>query len=215
MNESAFEALAERAAAYGLLARLFNREVDEELLEALRKLPFPTDTGSPDLDVGNRLMGSYLCASNGSTRTELAVDFARLFLVRQRSTRTAPYPNESVHTSEEHLAMDRARDEVRALYRNEGLKAADAARLGEDHLALELEFMQMLAGRTAARTDAEGQRALFEKQAAFLDEHLLNWVPAFAEIMEDAAQTDFYRGLAKVLTAHLRDDRAFVGEAIS
>lgn len=215
MNEQVSLALADRAASYGLLARLFNREVDEELLEGLRALPFPDDTGSASFDEANRLMGSYLAAADERTRTELAVDFARLFVVRRRSTRTAPYPNESVHTSEEHLVMDRARDEVRALYRAEGLRASDAARLGEDHIALELEFMQVGAQRAAAaydEGDGEELRRLLDVQAAFLDEHLLNWVPSFAATMEQVARTGFYRGLAKLLVAHLREDRTLVDE---
>lgn len=217
MNEQVSLALADRAASYGLLARLFNREVDEELLEGLRALPFPDDTGSAPFDEANRLMGSHLAAADEHTRTELAVDFARLFVVRRRSTRTAPYPNESVHTSEEHLVMDRARDEVRALYRAERLRASDAARLGEDHIALELEFMQVMAERTATACnegDEEELRRLLDVQAAFLDDHLLNWVPAFAETMEEAARTDFYRGLGKLLVEHLREDRALVSRLL-
>lgn len=215
MNEQASLALTDRAAPYGLLARLFNREIDEGLLEGLRALPFPEDTGSASFDEANRLMGSYLAAAGEHTRTELAVDFARLFVVRRRSTRTAPYPNESVHTSEEHLVMDRARDEVRALYRAEGLQASDAVRLGEDHIALELEFMQVMVERAATACnegDEEELCRLLDVQAAFLDDHLLNWVPAFAATMEETAQTDFYRGLAKLLVAHLREDRTLVDE---
>lgn len=216
MNEQVSLALADRAAAYGLLSRLFNREIDEELLEGLRALAFPGDTGDATLDEGNRLMGSYLAAAGEDARTELAVDFARLFIVRRRSTRTAPYPNESVHTSEEHIVMDRARDEVRAVYRAEGLQASDAVRLGDDHIALELEFMQVTAER-AARACSEGDeeelRRLLRVQAAFLDDHLLNWVPSFAAIMEKTARTGFYRGLAKLLVAQVRDDRELVGQA--
>ena len=215
MDEQVSLALAGRCAPYGLLARLFNREIDEALLEGLRALPFPDDTGSAALDEANRSMGSYLATADEHARTELAVDFARLFVVRRRSTRTAPYPNESVHTSEEHLVMDRARDEVRALYRSEGLRASDVARLGEDHIALELEFMQAMAERAAKACD-EGDdaelRRLLDVQAAFLDEHLLNWVPSFSDTMEKTAQTGFYRGLAKLLVVHLHEDRELVEE---
>ena len=116
------------------------------------------------------------------------------------------------------ITMGDARDEVRALYLRERLKAADATRLGDDHIALELEFMQALAARSLAcasgdeAADGTRWRETLAAQAAFLDDHLLNWVPAFADLMADAAQTDFYRGLAAMLAAFLRDDRAFVEE---
>lgn len=235
-------ALEERAAAYGLLARLFNREVDESLLAELRALPLADNavradgTGGPGgeddacsapndakLDEGNRLMKGYLdeigsgCADMRSALTDLAVDFARLFVVRKRSESAAPYPNESVHTSTEHLRMDGARDEVRSLFRAEGVRAADAWRLGEDHVALELEFMQTLAARTVEAASANDEGAaddLLSKQTSFLDRHLLNWVPVFAETMERTARTDFYRGVALLLVAHLHEDRALVEQLL-
>ena len=252
MDEMLRSALEGRTAAYGLLARLLNREVDEELLAELRALPFvadeavrpngvndtsgpddpgrrdnaadlPTAAHGADLDEGNRLMGGYLAGignEGGDAQralTDLAVDFARLFVVRKRSESAAPYPNESVHTSKEHLRMDGARDEVRSLFRAEGVRAADAWRLGEDHVALELEFMQTLAARTAEAASANDEETaddLLSKQASFLDRHLLNWVPAFAEAMGRTARTDFYRGVALLLVAHLREDRALVKQLL-
>ena len=180
MDEMLRSALEGRTAAYGLLARLLNREVDEELLAELRALPFaadeavrpndasdaddpgrrdntadlPTAAYSADLDEGNRLMGGYLAGignEDGDAQralTDLAVDFARLFVVRKRSESAAPYPNESGAHLHRAPANGRARDEVRSLFRAEGVRAADAWRLGEDHVALELEFMQTLAART-------------------------------------------------------------------
>lgn len=198
MDETLHAVLVERAAAYGLLARLLNREVDEALLTELRALPATSELVA---DLGDDAI------------TQLAVDFARLFIVRDRKAQVAPYPNESVHTSEEHLRMDAARDEVRALFRAAGVKAADSQRLGEDHVALELEFMQVLATRTAEAYRAGDEATadeLLAQQADFLDHHLLNWVPSFAGIMEQTARTSFYQGVAKLLVAHLSDDRAFV-----
>ena len=168
-------------------------------------------------------MGGYLAGignEDGDAQralTDLAVDFARLFVVRKRSESAAPYPNESVHTSKEHLRMDGARDEVRSLFRAEGVRAADAWRLGEDHVALELEFMQTLAARTAEAASANDEGAaddLLSKQTSFLDRHLLNWVPAFAEAMGRTARTDFYRGVALLLVAHLHEDRALVEQLL-
>ena len=249
MDEMLRSALEGRTAAYGLLARLLNREVDEELLAELRALPFaadeavrpndasdaddpgrrdntadlPTAAYSADIDEGNRLLGGYLAGignEDGDAQralTDLAVDFARLFVVRKRSESAAPYPNESVHTSTEHLRMDGARDEVRSLFRAEGVRAADAWRLGEDHVALELEFMQTLAARTVEAASANDEGAaddLLSKQTSFLDRHLLNWVPVFAETMERTARTDFYRGVALLLVAHLHEDRALVEQLL-
>ena len=84
-------------------------------------------------------------------------------------------------------------------------------------MALELEFMQTLAARTAEAASANDEETaddLLSKQASFLDRHLLNWVPAFAEAMGRTARTDFYRGVALLLVAHLREDRALVKQLL-
>ena len=114
--------------------------------------------------------------------------------------------------------MAGARDDVRAIYRAAGLEKDENLHIGDDHIALELEYMAEVA-RQAAEA-ARGGEALggqlaggrLALQAAFLDSHLLNWVPRFSDAMERHAQTDFYRGLAHFLTGYLEDDRALLGE---
>lgn len=202
MDETLQGALKERAAAYGLFARLLNREVDEKTLVELRALP---------------VLAECLDEPEDDAITWLAVDFARLFIVRDRDARVAPYPNESVHTSKDHARMDVARDEVRAIFRAAGVRVVGSQRLGEDHVALELEFMQILAERmaqAAAIGDEEAADELLAQQAAFLDAHLLNWVPAFADIVVATARTRFYRRVARLLKEHLHEDRSFVRELL-
>lgn len=211
--------LDDRAATYGLLARLLGLEVDAALLAALADGGFAIDTGSAAVDEGARLMGGYLQtaarADADAARTELAVDFARLFVVRTRNAAGLPYPFESVYTSDDGCTMGAARDEVRRIYREAGMAKDDAWNVGEDHVALELEFAQTLAARTAQAL-REGDEAAAEKllarQAAFMDAHLLNWVPRFADAMARTARTDFYRGLARFLAGWLQEDRATLAE---
>lgn len=215
------DALEDRAATYGLLARLFNREVDRPLLEELSKLPFASDTGLEAVDTGNRLMRSFLRESGRDEETiltELAVDFTRIFVIREAHLLTSAYPFESVYTSATHTIMSDARDHVLAWYRSAGLEKSDAWKTGEDHISLELEFEQFLVGRSIAALDAgdagEVERLLRE-QLEFLNLHILNWVPRFAEALEANAQTDFYRGLAHLLIGYLEEDRRFLHDLLA
>ena len=173
------------------------------------------------LGSGARLIGDYLAqhpaSDDEATCTELAVDFARLFVVRSRSEKHAAYPFESVYTSEGHHTMDRARDEVRALYRAAGLARDERWNVGEDHVALELEFMAELSRRAEAACACGDDAALddvLRRQASFLDAHLLSWVGLLAQAMEAVAHTPFYRGLARFLVGWLRDDRTFLRAAL-
>ena len=217
MDHDLLATLDDRAATYGLLARLLGHEIDAELLASLADGGFATDTGSAAVDEGARLMNAYLRAATDpdAARTELAVDFARLFVVRTRNAAGLPYPFESVYTSDDGCTMGAARDEVRRIYREAGMAKDDAWNVGEDHVALELEFMQTLAARTAQalrKGDEAAAEELLARQGAFMDAHLLNWVPRFIDAMARTARTDFYRGLAQFLAGWLQEDRATLAE---
>ncbi|MEG2211335.1 MAG: molecular chaperone TorD family protein [Raoultibacter sp.] len=212
--ESEFRNIFEdRAATYGLLARLYNREVDQHLLEELHKLPLPVNTGVAAIDEGNALMGRYLRGKEVASCRELAVDFARLFIIREASTRDAAYPFESVYTSRLHIMMDEARDDIISVYRAAGLVKSKVWKEGEDHISLALEFMQILTNRIVEGLEENNEAVvdnLLEKQQEFLQNHLLNWVPLFVVSMETNSHTDFYRGLALFTKGFLEDDYNFL-----
>lgn len=187
--------MEERAAVYEFLSIAFGEEVPLAFLASLRD-------GAPALD-GE--LGAFVAsladaddAALASLRTDLAAEYARIFLGMSRSP-VAPY--ESVYTSETGLLMQEARDEVLAHYRREGFAVDEAVNLPEDHIAFEFGFMAGLARKTAAALDAgnddEAQR-LLDVQAAFVADHLTPWVPALTDDVAARAKMGFYRGLASL-----------------
>ena len=115
---------------------------------------------------------------------------------------SAAYPCESVHTSEKRLLMQEARDEVLAIYRANNLKKDESWRDCEDHIAVELEFMQVMAKRTADALLAGREDEAVEElrtQRAFVRDHLANWVPIFVHDIMQWSETDFYRGAGELL----------------
>lgn len=142
----------------------------------------------------------------------LAAEYAGPFLnVGKRPA--CPY--ESVYTSPERLLMQEARDEVLAVYREEGLSRSEALKEPEDHIAIEFEFMAHLCQKAVAAFE-QGDRAAclasLEKQRSFLEQHLLVWVPDFCRDVEGAATTDFYRGVAQLTAEFLVEEREALGE---
>lgn len=215
--------LEARAATYGLLARLVGGEVDEDLLAALRGTQWAED-GQDACGQGEALVVGFFRSREDAPAkdvlTELAVDFARLFVVRARSAKKAAYPFESVYTSEEAQVMGAARDEVRRFYAAQGLERDDAwgGNVAEDHIALELEFMQRLCLRAKHDLEAgdlDGARGAIEAQGAFHARHLANWAGRFARVMCECAHTDFYRGVALYLGGWVAQDGALIGEALA
>jgi TorA maturation chaperone TorD len=202
-----------RVATYAFLARLYRKEVDQRLLDEMCAMRFPVDTGNADMDEGYRLFHAYLSSIWERTLTDLAVDYARVFLGNGVNAYCAAYPFESVHTSSKRLLMQEARDEVLAIYRANNLTKLESWKAGEDHISLELEFMQILAERTlrALRDAHEGEAVQsLQIQYDFLMNHLVSWTPMLFTEMRKFAKTDFYRALAKLSSGFFAIDRALL-----
>lgn len=207
-----------RMATYQFLSRLFRTEVDQELYDTLVAMRFPANTGNDLVDEGYRMICTYLSQADGTVLTELAVDFVRAFIGSGNDGYSAAYPFESVYTSPKRLMMQDARDEVLVLYHAAGLDKQEDWKEGEDHIALELEFEQILAERAlkayeAGDEDACAQHLLQQKN--FLEDHLLAWYPMMADDMQKFPRTDFYRGLGKLTSGFLQNDLEFLDDVLS
>lgn len=212
------EVLRGRRATYQFLSRLFRVEVDQELYDTLVSMRFPTNTGNELVDEGYRLICGYLSQADGCVLTELAVDYVRAFIGSGNDGFSAAYPYESVYTSPKRLMMQDARDEVLVLYRAFGLDKQESWKEGEDHIALELEFEQILCERAIAAYEAGDEDEclkLLLSQRNFLEDHLLAWYPMMAADLQKFPQTDFYKGLGKLTDGFLRNDREFLDAVLS
>jgi TorA maturation chaperone TorD len=131
----------------------------------------------------------------------LRVDHAALF-VGPFALKAAPYG--SVYLEAGRTLLGDTTLDAAARYAAAGLRVV--LREPPDHVAVELEFMQVLAAR-AATAAASGNHAaaapLAEAQREFLAVHLGAWGEAFCEAVACEATTAFYRCLAACLRAFL------------
>lgn len=205
-----------RAQAYGMLARLFREEVDLATLRELQGMRFPTATGNATVDEGYHQLFEYLRRAWEDSVTELAIDYVRTFIGHGVNGYSAAYPYESVYTSERRLLMQEARAEVLATLRENELKRGDWNE-AEDHIALELEFMQRMALRAAeALTDGAEDEAVAYLRTSyeFLENHLLNWVPMLVTDMRLHSKTLFYQGLGQLTLGIIEEDGAVLRELL-
>jgi TorA maturation chaperone TorD len=69
--------------------------------------------------------------------------------------------------------------------------------------------MYFLCAKEAEAWQADDRPAALQRRAAqqaFLGEHLTKWFPAFCQAVTQAAQEEFYRGLARLTQAYLEQD---------
>ena len=202
-----------RETLYRFLGRIYKTEVDRALLDRMMDMRFPVGRRDAELEEGYRLLEQYLGNPGGDPLTDLAVDYARVFLGAGIATYKAAYPYESVYTSKKRIVMQEARDESVAAYLAKGLRKAETLDFPEDHIALELEFMAFMCVEARQAAEAGDKQALgncCEEQLDFLNRHLLNWTPEFCGDIEKFAATSFYKAIAKITGGYLRMDCAFL-----
>ena len=134
---------------------------------------------------------------------DLKADYTRLFTGLIKIP-VAPW--ESVFFTEERLVFQKQTQDVRGWYRRYGMAVTNQYKEPEDHIGLELTFIAHLAkiGLAALATqnevDFEGALAA---QRDFAAKHLFLWAPLWCSLIQEYAQTDFYRGLAQIVNGAL------------
>ncbi len=207
-----------RAKTYGFLARLYREEASQELIDEMFKLKYRVSTGNEALDKGHKLIATWLSGLWENSATELSADYMRTFFGHGYSGHAAAYPFESVYASEKRLLMQGARDEILALYRAAGLDKQESWKEGEDHIALELEYMQVLINRTVDAIKAgkdEDAFRLVKAQLNFMEDHLGGWAPLLCEQMRNFAKTTFYQGLSYMTDGFLEVDTELMRDMLS
>jgi len=222
MGSAALAACLEaRLFAYELLRKTFRQEPERGFVPALahggQVQSFPYREESPEIEQGVALVAGYLSdgrSTSDAAYDELHWDFTRMFIGPYKLP--AP-PWESAYRTKERLLFQEHTLKVRQTYLKYGLQAPGYPAEPDDHIGLELDFMHQttrMALTHVERGEGEALTALLRDQMAFLEEHLLAWAPRFAADVVHSAQTDFYRGMARILTGFLAIDRAVLEELL-
>lgn len=206
---------------YGTLGKLLNHFPKLEEIRILiqqdifNELPFGGD--HPEAQKGLELLQRWSSQSSQAFTDQdfdgLRADYTRLFIGPGKVL--AP-PWESVYYSEERLIFQEQTLKVRAWYRRFGVESEKLHSEPDDHIALELAFLAHLAGLGLQALQNEEEREFngnLEAQHQFLKEHPLKWAPLWCEMVEEHAQTDFYKGLARLTVGALKAlDSILAGE---
>lgn len=213
-NFDSIELLLEaRAFVYSVLKQAFYVEPSKAFLRALVKdeiiesLPFIQD--SDLIREGAGEVKSYLAGRDVFKEEEfqhLHWDYTRMFI--GPNTLSAP-PWESSYLNQERLLFQKETLEVRRKYLKYNFIPKNYPHEADDHIGLELDFMGRLcelANKRLKNMDTQGAIESLEDQRLFLKEHMLKWVPNFTQDINNSAETDFYKGMAKILKGYMEID---------
>ncbi len=191
--------------------------VDPLLSEGIfAEVPFAADQA--DVIEGLALLAQWTDASNlplsDAALTELRTDFVQLFM----GNLLIPAPLwELVYFDEMRQTFQRETLDVRAYFTRLGLQINSNNREPDDHIAFELTFVARCAELAVAAREREDDAAFAELlsiQRAFLENHLLRWGCKWAELVQRHARTDFYRGLALLVSGGLKELSRITGVEI-
>ena len=157
------------------LAWLHHKEHATDVLLSLRENGFPATLSLvlPE-HPSSRARDAALRARAGrgdgsvpaSSPDDLAADYAAIYLTY--ALRASPC--ESVWLDEDHLVMQGPTFAVREFYKRHGIQVPDWRVMSDDHLTHELQFVALLLERGEER-----------EAARFLKQHLMSWLPNFAQ----------------------------------
>ncbi len=203
-----------RSKMYHFLSTLYRDEIPMDMVEKLKDknildtLVLLQEKPYLSHDFTSGLSDMITALNAGSSEDvfkELRYDYAELFL---NAGPNPAFPYESCYLSRGPVVMQKVIFEVRKAYQEAGVHKNTTYCDLDDHVAVELEFMGYL---TAQAVEKEGMQ---EHIHSFLKAHLGAWSVEFCTVLDSAAKTTFYKGLARLTKALLACDEAAASSLI-
>jgi TorA maturation chaperone TorD len=207
-----------RTFAYDILRTVFLAEPTKEGIGQLHKgmiehFPFKEEHSllREGIDQVNHYLKYY---ERDEDFDALHWDYTRMFIGPSK----IPCPIwESSYLNKEGLLFQEETLQVRTIYLKNQLMSLQNGREPEDHLGLELDFMYQLSNLATDLLKDKNVKQLHSNlrdQQRFLKEHLLTWNHLFCENVNNHAETDFYKGMAKILNGFLNIDKYCLEELL-
>jgi TorA maturation chaperone TorD len=197
-----------RAVLYNLFACILSRKIDQTWLD--EHFQTQLQFGFPESEGKEQLLNSLKKALKSKEYyEEIQFDYDQLFIIPGPNL---TFPYESCYTYRNidgtfgRLWQEPAQDMQRIL-REWNIQFAEGWDMIPDHIAVELFFMAELC-KLSTEAIGEEQPVVHEWQVNFFKAHLRVWVFEFLDRLETKAESDFYRGGAKLLREFLREEEA-------
>ena len=189
ITKSTFDELQCLSQVYAIIARLWLREIDVELIAALNG----TEFGNAFQSVGGLI-------PKMDSSEELAVEYCRLFIGPQEHLS----PFQSVWEQRQLQGETTASAQLFAAALHYGQPAGQPVTM-MDHFGVELDLMSRAIWFLTTNSGQE-KTAVWQLAQEFFSRHLL-WSGPFLEATIDRAQLPFYRSVAEMTQLFLKHER--------
>lgn len=203
----------QRAQIYWWLSSLFAKELTEDDLSHYQTdlQPFltalaNTDELKPSVEALKSAIAAQALRQDG--QLELAADFCGLFLA---DPKVGALPYASLYIGETGVLNDEpAQNMVKWLQEYNVASVEEFARVPQDHLSIQLDFMGNLIILGNQATTEETQEEALQTQWRFMQEQLSPWIDKFTQRCEKQDPFGFYAASAKLLANFIALDMAFL-----
>jgi anaerobic sulfite reductase subunit A len=166
-----------------------------------------------DLSAGFRELQGFIERSKGKAVDELQEDmrdeYTRLFILPHGHS-VQPYES----WWRDGKLMGSSLLKAKQAYRKAGIVKSPEYPELDDHIAFELKFMHYLCEEELSAESRERLKECLNLQKAFLDDHILRWVPAFCDGLYDWDVSDFFKGIAKITKGFILLEDAVVSDLL-
>ncbi len=207
-----------RTSLYGFLANSLLEPIQGEHIVAFSESfwrDFPLEAANVQMKAGLEQLikcSSYLEGLSDEEAVEnVMVEYTVLFI--GPGVPKAP-PCESLYRSPERIFFGSTSFEMKAALNAHGLESKRKYRQPEDHIGLELMFLSILSNKLLG-LEISQQVATIKEQAAFIDHHLLSWIPELCQDAKLNGSVGFYGGFIELIWGILLWDRELIEEFVA
>ncbi len=196
-KEKLIDELGSRRGLYRLFGHLLSKEIDQQLLDELRKPEFAAAINQLGISLDE------LTNDDDLILEQLAIEFTRLFLGPGKHIS----PHESVQIGRDGILNDATTVRVSHFIEVAGYEFRADSKRYPDHICSEFEFMEaFISKQTEAIADGDLEEAETSKmlQDEFLQQHLVLWIPQFCNEIEQSAKSPLYKTLGRAVSAFIK-----------